>query len=88
VAWPQIGASIAGVNQRRPNRAGSAVLQQEGGLGLIVLGRQGLHPGGVGPTLERLDHAGRIALERARGEGVDGPLAHGEAPEERSVSRS
>ena len=55
-------------------------LQQIGRLGLIVLGRQGLKSVIGRPGVEGLDHAGGIALERAAGEGVDGPLAHGETP--------
>src|SRR3569833_4719233 len=54
-------------------------LQQEGGFGLVVLSRQGLHPGVVAPGVERLDHTGGIAPVGLGGEGGDCPLAHGRA---------
>ena len=50
--------------------------EQEGGLGLVVLRRQGLHPRRLWPGRERLDDAGGISPERTRSEGVDHPLAH------------
>jgi len=54
--------------QAEAGRIGRA--QQEGGLGLVVLHGQGLHPVGLGPGVEGLDHAGGIAAERPVGERV------------------
>jgi len=69
--------------RRHPAQAepgGIVCAQQKSRLGLIVLRRQGLHPAGIRPGVERLDHAGGVALEGGRGKGVDGPLAHAVDP--------
>ena len=57
-------------------RAGRALGQQEGGLGEVHLRGDGLHPGRVGLLGQQAD-GGRVAGERALGEGVN--LVQGEA---------
>ena len=64
--------------RREPAQVEAAVAaaEQEGRLGQVHLGRDGLQPGGVARAFEEHDR-GRVAAERILGEGVD--LEEGQA---------
>jgi len=66
------GGEPSELEPRGGGGGGGGVAEQEGGLGEVELGGDGLHPPlvrGLGGVLEEADR-GRVALERLRREGV------------------